>query len=538
MSIQNINLGALNTNGELTILGQSDTTSGESVSGIGDVNKDGYDDILIGAPRCSSKTTYTTCVADSNFGGISYVIYGGQNIANINLAILTPAQGFYIFGNGTASSGYSVGGAGDVNNDGYSDFIIGAPGANSKAGISYLIFGNQTSSLHNIELINLNSTQGFTIYGANAGDYSGYSVRGAGDVNNDGYSDIIIGAPNANSKAGISYIIFGNRTEYLKDISLSTLAILQGIAIFGASVGDQSGWSAGGAGKVNSDNYADVIIGAPSALGYAGISYVVFGSKTLANINLADLTIDQGFNITGASANDYSGLFVSAAGDFNSDGYNDVIIGAPATNLDSGSSYVVFGGKNAMNLNLANNENGKWITITGAAVVDYSGTEVGAAGDVNGDGIADVVIGAPGAGDAGTGYVVFGSSNPSDLSLADLYNSVTHTSPGFSITGANFGDNLGFSVGGAGDFNNDGYDDIVLGAPGVGYYDNGASYVIYGADMPPKEKGKPLTPGEIAGIVIGCVAFVGVVGVGGYSCYQHGNVLQTFEDVYNILAGN
>ena len=187
-----------------------------------------------------------------------------------------------------------------------------------------------------------------------------------------------------------------------------------------------------------------------------------------------------------------------------------------------------------VNLNLASSENGRWITITGAAVIDYSGTEVSAAGDVNGDGISDVVIGAPGAGDAGTSYVVFGSKSPNDLSLADLYNDVTHTSSGFSIVGANFGDNLGFSVSGAGDFNNDGYDDVALGAPGVGYYDNGASYVVYGSKMPAETSW--WTPERIALVTVGGFEFLHWM----YNIYTTRTIFQAIEqnaiDYYNILG--
>ncbi len=521
MSIQNINLGSLDSSADITFLGEQETTAGESVSGIGDINKDGYDDILIGAPRCNSRTTYTTCVTSSDFGGISYVIFGNktQYLTNINLASLEPWQGFAIFGNGTSASGYSVGWAGDVNQDGFDAFIIGAPGENSLTGASYVIFGNITSSFpSNIYLSNLKPNQGFSIYGANIGDYSGYSVRGAGDVNNDGFADVVIGAINANSKAGITYIIFGNRTEYLNNIYLNSLSISQGISIYGANNGDQSGWSAGSAGDFNKDGISDIIIGAPSALDHTGISYVIFGNKTLADMYLANIT-NFGLTVTGANINDYSGLSVSTAGDFNNDGIADVIIGAPATDLDSGSSYIVFGNKNPEDLNLAENANSRWITITSSSAVDYTGTEVNFAGDINKDGISDVVIGSPGAGDGGTCYVVFGNNNPSDLSLATLNNDVVYNSLGFFIAAANYDDKLGFSVSGAGDFNGDGFDDVALGAPGVGYYDNGASYVIYGSNMPEKPKSPTCLEdincvGTIALITVCSIAGVILLGCG------------------------
>ena len=183
---------ALSSTKGFTILGgAAGDYSGRSVA-AGDVNNDGYDDIIIGS-RYASPNFRTEA-------GQSYVIYGSAtNPGTIDLSVaLSSTQGFTILGGAADDySGRSIASAGDVNNDGYDDIIIGAYGADPssriEAGQSYVIYGSATNP-GTIDLsIALSSTQGFTILGGAAYDQSGWSVASAGDVNNDGYDDIIIG---------------------------------------------------------------------------------------------------------------------------------------------------------------------------------------------------------------------------------------------------------------------------------------------------------------------------------------------------------
>ena len=322
--------------------------SGWSVSEAGDFNGDGTDDVIIGAR-----------FADNNGRGISgssYVVFGSAAPSSIDLATLTAAQGIRIDGAAAVDeSGYSVSGAGDFNGDGTDDVIIGARFADnngrSGSGSSYVVFGSAAPS--SIDLATLTATQGIRIDGAAAGDESGFSVSGAGDVNGDGTDDIIIGADgagnNGRGSSGSSYVVFGSAAP--SSIDLATLTATQGIRIDGAATGDLSGWSVSGAGDFNGDGTDDVIIGAPLAdnngRSLSGSSYVVFGSAAPSNIDLATLTATQGIRIDGAATGDLSGWSVSGAGDFNGDGTDDVIIGAPLADNNgrgnSGSSYVVFG---------------------------------------------------------------------------------------------------------------------------------------------------------------------------------------------------
>ena len=208
-----LNLSSLDGKTGFKINGEAASdASGFSVSGAGDVNGDGFADLIIGADYASPNGTHS---------GASYVVFGkaGGFTTPLELSTLNGVNGFKINGEaGGDLAGFSVSAAGDVNGDGFADLLIGAKGADpngSFSGASYVVFGKTcVSATGTFELSTLNGVNGFKINGEAAGDQSGNSVSAAGDVNGDGFADLLIGAfsasPNGNSNSGASYVVFGS----------------------------------------------------------------------------------------------------------------------------------------------------------------------------------------------------------------------------------------------------------------------------------------------------------------------------------------
>ncbi len=470
-----VTIDPISSTADLELAGsQPGESFGYSVATAGDVNGDGYSDIIVGAPYwdlpstdagramiflgsatgIASTPVWTVqgTVANAQFGfsvssagdlngdGISDVVVGapgqgghGAAFAYFGSAPSGPGTVVAVVWTGDMQAacefGHAVALAGDVNGDGYSDVLVGAPlydvppsGLNQ--GRAYCYHGN-TLAL------------GWTANGATSNAQFGFSVAGAGDLNGDGISDVAIGAP-FQPKVPTS----NNGTVYVyQGYSGSGLSV----AFNGSRTGGGSanlGYSLSSAGDMNGDGYADLLIGAPGVGAGNGVAYVYLGTGMGTG-----LIVGASISVAGVSG-ERLGQAVSMAGDVNGDGYADVIVGSP-NHAGNKGRVQVFRGSSPLLLDAAHL---LWSRV-GLVAGDHLGAAVHTAGDANGDGISDLLVAAPDAGGTGVVSVFHGGTDllPSTCQWSQL---------GMQTNGY-----LGSSVSSAGDVNGDGYSDVIIGAP-------------------------------------------------------------------------
>jgi len=293
-----------------------------------------------------------------------------------------------------------------------------------------LLIIDDTDATWPITVDPLISTASATLSNGSTTDGHGYSIDGAGDVNGDGFDDVVVGAPFDSNEV---LVYFGSATgpSLTPDQALTT-------ALTGTD-DDDWGWSVASAGDVNGDGFGDVIVGAPKWTSSTGGAAVLLGSSTgLASSG----TVLAGSSTPGGEF----GLSVASAGDVNSDGYDDVIVGEPGA--ASGSAYIFHGSPTGIGSTAST-------TISAATASVELGTSVAGAGDVDGDGFDDVLV-ADFAANTYAGQVHVHHGSPTGVT----------TSPGTTLDGAVSYAQFGAAVDGAGDVDNDGFDDVIVGAIG------------------------------------------------------------------------
>lgn len=404
----------VNTVADVTLTGEAAGDNfGISVSSSGDINDDGYYDVIIGASGFSGNK------------GRAYIFLGGISMDNSADVILTGEFSGNLFGN-------SVSAAGNVNGDSYSDVVVGAKSYSSSTGRAYLFYGGAA----------MNNSADIILNGESSLDNFGTSVSSAEDFNGDGYDDIIIGAPGNSGSKGKAYIFTsGINMDNIADITMS-----------GEGTNNFFGCSVNSAGDINSDGFSDVIAGASGYSTNTGRAYIFMGGLIMNNTS--DITM------TGIQINNHFGCSVSKANDINGDGYSDVLVGAYKQNSDTGRAFIFYGGV-SMN-NIAD------INLKGEASGNYFGQFVGYAGDINGDGYSDVIAGAPGFSSAAGKVYLY------------MYGMTGTLIPDLTMSGEGNFSNLGFSVSSAGDVNRDGFSDVIVGAYVYNQTFTGRAYIYYG----------------------------------------------------------
>ncbi|MDX1589453.1 MAG: Ig-like domain-containing protein [Oleiphilaceae bacterium] len=477
---------------------------GRSLGSGGDINGDGFEDFVIGVS-----------LSDINAGdaGAAYVIFGKAGATRADLAVdaLASDDGFLIHGaTGADYLGMTVDLSGDLNGDGYDDAVVIAShddSAVADGGMIYVIWGQSGSTRANVDVSALSSSDGFRIRPHESGDFLGNAtyidpqnaqyLDVGGDFNGDGIHDLIIGhssSDNDGGDSGLAYVIFGQTGATRSDIELATIGS-EGFRITtGGASAELMGHSVQFMGDFNGDGFNDLAIGAPRSdevAGDAGQAYVLFGqgSGTYSDVNLAAMTDTEGFAVKTSVGSSWLGGSVSAS-DINGDGLSDLLIGNVASDEsagDSGSVIAIYGhtSANYPDLSVGSIPTGSGFTIVGEDASDFAGHAVVGAGDVNGDGIDDILMSSwyddEGGGDAGAAWLIYGRSG---TSRSDIQLSTLTSADGFKAMGANGVDYFG-RTNAAGDLNGDGFQDMIVSSPlgDLNGADTGEANVIWGQDF-------------------------------------------------------
>lgn len=454
----NINLDLLNGSNGFCVKMSNSIFSGASFSaGLGDIDGDGLNDFGIGSSN-----------------GI-FVIYGSPiGFTNpLDLSHLNSSQGFFI--NSTITS---FGSAGDVNGDGKQDIIFGNSNVLNQAGAAYVLYGSSIRMLPIININYINGNTGFTIYDTFDNELAGTAVAGVGDIDGNGYDDVIVGAPGAKNNGKV-YVIYGGQ-NLPSETDVMNLNGTNGFTIYTDQTSrvKNFGILVSMAGDFNLDGLTDMLVASQY------LSFLIYGSKNFSDIfNISYINGTNGFTITDTPI---STVATSLAGgrDINNDGKPDILIGNGQQGpYNQGTAYVIFGAQgfsaSSINVTTLNGKNG--FNITDNSQGNNIGVSVALTPDVNGDKIPDIIVGANLYGNnAGETSLIYGSDS-FPISVDPFY---LDGLDGVVMFGSS---NSGTSVSGIGDVNGDYLGDMLIIVRN-NWNTGNLAYVVYGEYfIPPYE---------------------------------------------------
>ena|GEM_PF-2066956 len=443
---------------------------GYILSGVGDVNGDGYDDFAIG----NFHTNLTPGLEDKAKAGSVYLILGKSSGFQLDVD-LENADAHFLGKNYGDAVGWDIGNRGDINGDGFDDILIGAAAGDvpGNPGHVFLVFGNASANWGNDFTLEDQADASFD--GEANAIWTGYSVDIIGDLNDDGYDEFLIGAPlvdDEDTDRGKVYLFRGKAQGWQRHISVT-----EADAIFYGDVeGHRAGYSTKGVGDVNGDGIPDFAIGNRAPYEPNDRVFLLFGRSTLDWGTSFDLG-DADVIFEGTDRYDgWAGWKIAPAGDVNGDDYDDILIGDPYCSSSQGKVFLIFGkssGWSSISLNQAD------VVYQGSAA-EQAGSGLGGNLDYDNDGLSDILIGAPGNSrngtEAGEVYLVKGKR--------DGWQSIVNLNETYDYFRGEVEDQgVGYAVSSAGDFNRDGADDFVVSAPwndDAGWVDFGKIYLFLG----------------------------------------------------------
>lgn len=465
-------------------IGGAGSWAGYAVADAGDVNGDGADDLIIGAPQADNPA--------SNAGS-AYVLFG-PIASDINLSSLG-GRGFMIRGaQGSDFLGRSVTGVGDMNGDGRADVAVGAPGAGAPdlnpPGAAYVIFGKTDTATVDVGAL---GPSGFSVVGPQNDGIVGAAVTGVPDMNGDGKPELGVSGtdvdPLTGTDAGAAWVVFDRGPG---SMALSSLGASEGLYVRGPGASTYAGFGLAGLPDLNGDERGELATGAVGAFASEGGVFVTFGQSPGGAVDMATAP-GLTFRRSGASAD--LGQAVAALGDQNGDGKPDLLIGsrgsyAYGSRSDAGQAFVAFGMANGPAPDLGS---GGGFEIGGAAG-ERAGYSVSGTGDVNGAGGPDFALTAPcadpgGRTNAGSAYVVFRDTSRTSADLAQLTlgsEDLRIDGPQTNGTCETAAQEADMSVAGTGDLTGDGRPDVVVGTPRADTpgTDDGGAWIVLGWGAP------------------------------------------------------
>lgn len=427
---------------------RNDDAAGYAVAAVGDLTGDGRSEVLIGAP--------SEDVQAEDAGGF-YIVDPSTDDSDLDAAAIAIILGD-VAGDGI---GQSVAAVGDLDQDGYPDFLVGSPTISldeTEDGGAFVFYGPLTGSS------TVSSTAEYTITGSGSSSAAGYSMDAAGDINGDGYPDVLVGAYyqlDRHDYPGAAHLIYG---PIVGDVDLDDGADVQ---MMGITADALTGYAVAGIGDIDGDGFDDIAIGAPQESpkkGFDGLTYIIYGGEALVSDDVDDYA---GAMLIGAEAYAYSGLALAGGEDVDGDGLDDFLI----SDL-SERTWMVHGEALSDEVMLTDVYDALFY---GEVYGDYSGYSVSFAGDIDNDGNADVLIGAPNNGDtaknSGSAYLFYGPLTGTRFAYA----------ADVRFRGSGSGDFAGIDVHGGEDISGDGVDDVLIGASAAN--GAGSAYMISGEGM-------------------------------------------------------